>query len=99
LEARDLVALPSRSLVASIINGENEMQKVNFLVAALLATATLATPALARGSFVGSNKAADAYVSTVTTTDAGRACVRAPDVGAYASDPYKAPPCEPNTSF
>ena len=75
------------------------MLKVNVLAAALLATATLATPALARGSFVGSNKATGAYVSTVTTTDAGRACVRAPDVGAYASDPYKVPPCEPNTRF
>jgi hypothetical protein len=26
-------------------------------------------------------------------------CVRASNVGAYASDPYTVPPCEPNTGF
>jgi hypothetical protein len=25
-------------------------------------------------------------------------CVRAPDVGAFASDPYAVPPCMPNTA-
>ena len=26
-------------------------------------------------------------------------CVRAPNVGAYASDPYTIPPCMPNTAM
>jgi hypothetical protein len=27
------------------------------------------------------------------------ACVRAPEVGAFASDPYTVPPCMPNTAI
>jgi hypothetical protein len=34
-------------------------------------------------------------VSTTAATVDGRDCVRAPNVGAYASDPYTQPPCEP----
>jgi hypothetical protein len=30
---------------------------------------------------------------------ADRSCVRAPDVGAFASDPWRAPPCEPGTGY
>jgi len=30
---------------------------------------------------------------------AGGACVRAPDVGAFASDPWRQPPCEPGTGY
>jgi hypothetical protein len=26
-------------------------------------------------------------------------CIRAPDVGAYATQPWTVPPCEPNTGY
>ena len=75
------------------------MQKVKFFAAVVMAAATLATPALARGSFVGSDKAAGAYARTVTS-DAGRSCVRAPRVGAFATQPWTdEAPCAPNTGF
>ena len=69
------------------------MTNLKFLSAALIATAMVATPALAR-----ENRAAVRQHTTATTVD-GAACVRAPDVGAYASDPYTRPPCEPTTVY
>jgi hypothetical protein len=66
------------------------MTKLTFLSAALIATAMVATPALAR-----ENRAA-VRQHTVTTVD-GVTCIRAPDVGAFASDPWTVPPCEPGT--
>jgi hypothetical protein len=65
---------------------ENTMRKVKLLSAALLAAATLATPALA----------ATHTTRHVVTNDS---CVRAPDVGAYATAPWTVPPCEPNTGY
>jgi hypothetical protein len=67
---------------------EKHMTKVTFLSAALVAAAVFSTQAMAAGSDVAARRA--------TTT---ASCVRAPDVGAYASDPYIVPPCEPNTGF
>ena len=64
------------------------MTKLKFLSAALIATAMVATPALAR-----ENRAA------VRQDTAAAACVRAPAVGAFASDPWTAPPCEPTTAY
>ena len=69
------------------------MTNLKFLSAALIATAMVATPALAR-----ENGAAVRQHTTATTVD-GAACVRAPDVGAFASDPYIRPPCEPTTVY
>jgi hypothetical protein len=59
-------------------------------------------PALAAESDVAHRRnAVDSYASV--TPDTGsyteRTCVRAPDVGAFASDPWKQPPCESNTGF
>jgi hypothetical protein len=65
------------------------MTKVTFLSAALIAATTFTTQAMAAGSDVAARHA------TASVKD----CVRAPDVGAYASDPYTVPPCQPNTSF
>jgi hypothetical protein len=64
------------------------MTKVTFLSAALVAAAVFTTQAMAAGSDVAPRRA--------TTT---ASCVRAPAVGAYASDPYTVPPCEPNTGL
>ena len=66
------------------------MTKVTILSAALIAAAAFTTQAMA-----ASKHAAARATNRASATE----CVRAPDVGAYASDPYKAPPCEPNTSF
>jgi hypothetical protein len=68
------------------------MTKVTLLSAALIAVAAFTTQAMAAGSDVAARR--------VTTIRANaKDCVRAPDVGAFASDPYTVPPCEPNTSF
>jgi hypothetical protein len=31
--------------------------------------------------------------------DQGDSCIRAPRVGAFATDPWTVPPCEPNTGY
>ena len=67
------------------------MAKMKSLVVAL-ATVAFATPALAREGHVAHRKAA---VTSVTPDT----CVRAPNVGAFASDPWTQPPCEPNTGL
>ena len=78
------------------------MTKLKLLSAALIAAAALATPAMARETGVASRHVTrDAYASTRPTSsyNDGRGCVRAPDVGAFASDPYVVPPCEPMTAY
>jgi hypothetical protein len=58
--------------------------------AALIAAAVFTTQAMAIRSDVAARQA-KAHTSI---TD----CVRAPNVGAFASDPYTVPPCKPNTA-
>lgn len=70
------------------------MTNVKFLVVALATVATFATPALAREGYVAHRQAASTYESVTPDN-----CVRAPNVGAFASDPWTQPPCEPNTGF
>ncbi|SDT49897.1 hypothetical protein [Bradyrhizobium canariense] len=75
------------------------MTKLKLLSAALIAAATLATPAMARESHVTSRHiAADANTSTThgeRYVD-GRLCYPAPAVGAFATQPWdNGPPCEP----
>jgi hypothetical protein len=70
------------------------MTKLNFLSAALIATAMVATPAMAR-----ENRAAVPQQATATTIE-GALCTRAPAVGAFATQPWDgAPPCEPTTVY
>jgi hypothetical protein len=66
------------------------MTKVTFLAAALIAAAAFTTQAMAASSDVAAR---------ATSRTSATECVRAPTVGAYASDPYTVPPCEPNTTF
>lgn len=77
----------------AFLSMENMMTHMKSLMVALVAAATLATPALARENHVA-RKAADSYASVAADT-----CVRAPNVGAFASNPWQQPPCEPNTGF
>jgi hypothetical protein len=75
------------------------MTKLKLLSAALITVATLATPAMARESGVASRHVTSATTPR-TTNDAryvdGRACIPAPAVGAFATQPWdNGPPCEP----
>jgi hypothetical protein len=79
------------------------MTKLKLLSAALIAAATLATPAMARESGVASPRHA-VRASTSTASDAryfdGRSCVPAPAVGAFATQPWdNAAPCEPTSVY
>ena len=64
---------------------EKKMTKMTLVPAALIAATVFATQAMAARSDVAAQHA--------TTKD----CVRAPNVGAFASAPYSVPPCMPNT--
>jgi hypothetical protein len=79
------------------------MTKLKLLSAALIAAATLATPAMARESGVASRHVA-ANADAGTTSGArytdGRFCTPAPAVGAFATQPWdNAPPCEPASVY
>ena len=72
------------------------MTRLKILSAGLIAAAMLATPAMAREH----RHVAKGYdVSAPRGALDVRDCVRAPNVGAYASDPYTRPPCEPSSFY
>jgi hypothetical protein len=64
------------------------MTKLTFVVAALVAAAAYSSEASARSAMSRHTQAA--------TPNAAVSCVRAPNVGAFASAPYSVPPCLPN---
>jgi hypothetical protein len=67
------------------------------LSATLIAAAMLATPAMARENHV---RGANASNATTERYVDGRACVPAPAVGAFATQPWdNGPPCEPTTTY
>jgi hypothetical protein len=74
------------------------MRNVKLLSAALLAAATLATPALA-ATHTARHVVTNANMASVTRSADRDSCIRAPDVGAYATQPWTVPPCEPNTGY
>ena len=68
------------------------MTKFKLVSAALIATAMVAAPAMAR-----EHKAA---VRQHTTATAVEGCIRAPAVGAFATQPWdNGPPCEPTAAY
>jgi hypothetical protein len=69
------------------------MTRFNVLSAGLIAAAMLTAPAMAQE---GRHVAKGSDVSPLSGAVDGRDCVRAPDVGAFASAPYTRPPCEPD---
>jgi hypothetical protein len=75
------------------------MTKSRFLSAALIAAVMLATPAMARESGVASQhfaEKANAGTTSAARDVDGRACIPAPAVGAFATQPWdNGPPCEP----
>jgi hypothetical protein len=68
------------------------MIKTTFVVAAIVAAAAYTTQA----SSARTGAMRHAQAQTANGKVAG--CVRAPNVGAFASDPYTAPPCMPGTA-
>lgn len=68
------------------------MIKMTFASAALTAAIVFTSQAMAaRDDLVARHRAIKAHT-------AAKDCVRAPNVGAFASDPYTMPPCMPNTA-
>ena len=78
------------------------MTKLKLLSATLIATATLATPAMARKSHVAARHLvldANASASPTARYIDGRVCIPAPRVGAFATAPWGGDnvPCEPES--
>ena len=74
------------------------MTKLSLLSVALIAATAFTTQAFAQGDIaVRRHTPMDAYASVPFAQPGpdNRVCVRAPDVGAFASDPYTVPPCLP----
>ncbi len=71
---------------------EKQMTKVSLVSAALIAAALFTTQALAARNDLAARHA------SIKAHGAAIDCMRAPDVGAFASDPYHVPPCLPNTA-
>jgi len=69
------------------------MTKLTFVAAALVAAAAYTSEASAARSGVAAR-----HTQAATTTSADANCVRAPNVGAFASAPYSSPPCMPGTA-
>ena len=68
------------------IQWRTQVTNLKLLSAALIATAIVATPAMAR-----ENRAA-------VKQDTATVCTRAPAVGAFATQPWVNPPCEPTAN-
>ena len=79
------------------------MTKLKLLSAALIATAMIATPAMARNSHVTSRhlvEDANASITSGTSYSVERHCHLAPRVGAFATQPWEnGPPCEPSQGY
>ncbi|HEY3145730.1 MAG TPA: hypothetical protein VGJ75_05235 [Dongiaceae bacterium] len=73
------------------------MHKVKLLSAVLLTAATFATPVLAATSRHVVTDTNGRVMSAVHRE--GDSCIRAPRVGAFATEPWTVPPCEPNTGY
>lgn len=69
------------------------MTRFKVLSAGLIAAAMLTSPVMAQQD---RHDAKGYDVSAPRSSVDEGDCVRAPAVGAYASDPYTRPPCEPN---
>jgi hypothetical protein len=75
------------------------MTTLKLLSAALIATATLAAPAMARQHHVTLRHAHATAAPNAGYFD-GRLCYPAPAVGAFATQPWdNGPPCEPATGY
>jgi hypothetical protein len=78
----------SKNLHRPFVTRRKSMTRLTFVSAALIAASVYQTQAAAARDTAPVRRAA-----THATAD----CVRAPAVGAYATAPYKEPPCMPKT--
>jgi hypothetical protein len=67
------------------------MVKVTFVSAVLITALVLTSQAMAARSDRAGHRATKAHA-------VAKDCVRAPNVGAFASDPWTIPPCMPNSA-
>jgi hypothetical protein len=81
----------SSAFLASVNRTEKQMSKMTLVSAALIAATVFATQATAARNDVTARQAMKAHAGAT-------GCVRAPDVGAFASAPYIVPPCLPNNA-
>ncbi|CCE10834.1 conserved exported hypothetical protein [Bradyrhizobium sp. STM 3843] len=76
------------------------MTKLKLVSAGLIVAAMFASPTIARESHAKARRTAHAYAALHRAPVASkRGCVRAPDIGAYATAPWRQPPCEPAASY
>jgi hypothetical protein len=76
------------------------MTTVKLLSAALIAAATLATPAMAPEGHVTLRHQAHATTTSDARNVYGRGCIPAPAVGAFATQPWDyASPCQPGPVY
>jgi hypothetical protein len=79
------------------------MTKLKLLSAALIATAMIATPAMARKNHVTARhpvEDANASITSGAHNSDERHCHLAPRVGAFATQPWEnGPPCEPSLGY
>jgi len=77
------------------------MTTLKLFSAGLIAAAMVASPAMAREANTNARKMnVDAYASAQRVpVTSKRSCARAPDVGAYATAPWRRPPCEPTSGY
>jgi hypothetical protein len=73
------------------------MTGLKLLSVGMIVAAALASPVTARERHVSRSVADNAYAASPAA--AKRGCDRAPRVGAYATQPYKRPPCEPTQGY
>ncbi|HEV2158069.1 hypothetical protein [Bradyrhizobium sp.] len=75
------------------------MTTLKLLSAGFVVAAMIASPAMAREGSAKRNNV-DAYASAQRIpVSSKRSCARAPDVGAYATAPWRKPPCEPASGY
>jgi hypothetical protein len=77
------------------------MTTLKLLSAGLIVTAVFASPAMARESNANARRTvADSHTAVHRAPAVSkRGCVRAPDVGAFATAPWRQPPCEPASGY
>ncbi len=76
------------------------MRNLKLLSAVLLAAATFATPVLAATLAARRHRHRRPRDVDDVHRDEGDICIRAPRVGAFATEPWTdAAPCEPNTGY
>jgi hypothetical protein len=75
------------------------MSKLERFSAVLIAVVMFATPAMARHAKSWHDKNGAVIEASQVVHTGGRHCIRAPDVGAFASAPYTRPPCEPASYY